>query len=449
MNTRSAPELWRLAVEKIRAEIGNDDADLWLKPVEALGLDNQLLRVRVPNRFFSDHIRGHYQRRLEAFLKEAAGHEIALDYQVSKDLTSVLPQPSPLPAEAPQSEFSFGELDLRYTFDTFVVGGSNQFAHGVAQAVAKSPGTQYNPFFVYGGVGLGKTHLMKAIGHAIRQARPKARVLYTTSEQFVNEYIDSIRHNKPDDFRWKHRNLDCLLIDDVQFLVGKDKSEQEFFHAFNSLHDARKQIVLTSDKAPKDLSPSEQRLISRFEWGAVADIKPPDLETRIAILRKKAAAERTEVPQDVLLHVATVIKSNIRLLEGTLTRLVAYTSVTGQPITVDAAKELLKDTAETEPAHAVRIETIKELVAKKYSVGVRDLNAKQRTAAVVFPRHLAIYLACDLTDLSTPAIGQSFGGRDHSTVINARNKIADRLRSDPFFSETVNRLREEIRTVGD
>lgn len=439
--------LWGQAVERLRGEIGDENTELWIKPVEALSLENQVLRLKVPNKFFSDGIKERYQKRLVAILKELCGQDLGIDYQVSRDLRSLLPASDPVPEAGPQSDFPLSELNPRYTFSSFVIGASNRFAHATAESIARHPGTQYNPYFIYGGVGLGKTHLMHAIGNLMRKEHPKARVLYTTAEQFVNEYINSIHHNKPDDFRAKYRNLDCLLIDDIQFLIAKDRSEQEFFHTFNSLFDARKQVVISSDRSPKEMSPSEQRLISRFEWGVVADIKPPDLETRIAILRKKADAEQFYVPDDVILFVASSVKTNIRALEGSLIRLKAFSSMTGSGLTVDDANNILKDSLSAENTSPVRIETIMRIVAHKYSVDVKDLKGHQRTASIAMPRQLAMYLACTMTEQSSTDIGRAFGGKDHSTVLHARKKIQKQIEEDPFFLEVVNKLQSDIKAV--
>ncbi|MBI4051963.1 MAG: chromosomal replication initiator protein DnaA [Elusimicrobia bacterium] len=444
-------DIWSRALEALTPEIGQDNLELWLKPVEPLSLINQVLMIKVPNKFFSEWIRDHYQHKIEKIILESTGQEIALDYSIANDLGDIIHKAKkladPIEEASPQSEFSLTELNPRYTFGTFVVGPSNRWAHATAEAVAKKPGRQYNPFFLYGGVGLGKTHLMHAIGHAMRKEHPRARVLYATTEHFVNEYINSLRNDKPDSFRNKYRNLDCLLIDDIQFLIGKGRSEEEFFYTFNALFDSRRQIVISSDRAPKEMSTSEQRLISRFEWGVVADIRPPDLETRIAILRKKAEAEQLYVPDDVILFIATAIKTNIRELEGSLIRMMAFSSLTGSSLTVDVAKEVLKDTISADTSSPVRIETIQKMVATKYSLDIRDMKSKQRTDQIAFPRQLAMYLSCVLTDLSTTDIGDAFGGRDHSTVIHARDKIKAKIEEDPFFLELVNKLTQEIKSV--
>ena len=440
-------DMWKSAVSKLRAELKDDNIEIWLTPVEPLALENHVIGLKVPNKLFADGIKDRYQKKLIAIFKELFDLDVDFEYEVAKDLRSVLPPIDPISQPSPQSEFPLSELNPRYTFASFVIGASNRFAHATAESISKTPGTQYNPYFIYGGVGLGKTHLMHAIGNAMRQEHPRARVLYTTAEQFVNEYINSIHQNKPDEFRAKYRNLDCLLIDDIQFLIAKDRSEQEFFHTYNSLFDSRKQIVISSDRSPKEMSPSEQRLISRFEWGVVADIKPPDLETRIAILRKKAEIEQFYVPDDVILFVASAVKTNIRALEGSLIRLKAFACMSGSTLTVDDAKDILKDSLSHENSSPVRIETIQRIVAHKYSLDIKDLKGHQRTASVALPRQLAMYLACVMTDFSLGDVGKAFGGKDHSTVHHARNKIQKQIEADPFFNELVNKLQADIRAV--
>ncbi|MBI3548815.1 MAG: chromosomal replication initiator protein DnaA [Elusimicrobia bacterium] len=446
MNNSSPQEVWSAVVSELHPEIGEDNVSLWLKPVEPQRIEGNLLHIRVPNKFFIDWIRDNYQRKIESCLKKLLGQDLSLSYAVAKDVQPLLPPSDPIPVALPQSEFTFSELNPRYTFNNFIVGTSNRFANATAEAICKNPGKQFNPFFLYGGVGLGKTHLMHAIGQGIRKKNSRARVLYITAEQFVNEYIDSIRYEKPDAFRSKYRNLDCLLIDDIQFLIAKGRSEEEFFHTYNALFDSHKQIIISSDRAPKEMS-LEQRLVSRLEWGVVADIKPPDLETRIAILRKKAESEQILVPDDVILFVATAIKTNIRELEGALVRLQALAAVTGVHLTVDVAKETLKDTISADSHSPVRLETIQKLIAEKYSLDIRELKSKSRTSNVAFPRQVAMYLACHLTELSTTAIGQAFGGRDHSTVTHARDKIADLLEKDFLFVEQISKLTDQIKAV--
>lgn len=447
MKIITAAELWTQAVERLRSEIGEENSELWLKPVEAISLEGGVLLLKVPNKFFSDGIKERYQKRLHALLRDVSGSEVGIDFHVERDLTRVLPPLDPVPEASPQSDFALSDLNPRYTFESFVIGESNRLARATAESIAKNPGTQYNPYVIYGGVGLGKTHIMHAIGNAMRRQHPKARVIYTTSEQFVNEYIGAVQNNALETFRARYRSLDCLLIDDIQFLIAKERSEQEFFHTFNALFDSRKQIVVSSDRSPKDMSPLEQRLISRLEWGFIADIKPPDLETRIAILRKKAEIENFSVPDDVILYVASSVKTNVRSLEGSLIRLKAFQSMTGAPLSVDDARDILKDTITVDDSNPVRIETIQRVVALKYSVDIKDLKSHQRTASITLPRQVSMYLSCVMTDQSSTDIGRAFGGKDHSTVLHARKKIEKKVEEDPFFLELINKLQSDIKAA--
>jgi len=363
-------------------------------------------------------------------------------------------QPAPLRPdaqawpEAAATPATTPNLNPRYTFDQFVVGPSNRYAHAAAQAVTREPG-RTNPLVIYGGVGLGKTHLMCAIGHALHAARPRYRVVYATAEQFINEFIEAIQKSRLDSFRAKYRSLDCFLLDDVQFLIShKGRSEEEFTHTFNTLFESRKQIVITSDRAPNEMSPAEKRLISRLEGGVVTDIKPPDLDTRIAILRKKAEGEGLAVPDDVINFIAANVRANIRQLEGSLSRLAMYAQSANAAPTVDMVKELLKDIiTASESSTPVSIETIQRVVAQHYSVDVRDLKSRDRTASVVAPRQLAMYLSLIMTRRSTTEVGESFGGKDHSTVIHARDKIKAEIESNPYFQAKVNQIMAEVRAA--
>ncbi len=447
MNKLDEVELWARTVERLRTEIGDENAELWLKPVEASSLEDGVLMLKVPNKFFSDGIKERYQKRLISLLRDQAGYEIGIDFRVERDLTRVLPPSDPVPEASPQSDFPLSELNPRYTFESFVIGESNRLARATAESISKSPGTQYNPYVIYGGVGLGKTHLMHAIGNSVRRHHPRARVLYTTSEQFVNEFITAVQNNQIDSFRSRYRSLDCLLIDDIQFLIAKDRSEQEFFHTFNALFDSRKQIVVSSDRSPKEMTPLEQRLISRLEWGFVADIKPPDLETRIAILRKKAALEGFTAPDDVILFIASSVKTNVRALEGCLIRLKAFQAMMGTTLSVDDAREILKDSIVVDDNSPVRVETIQRVVSLKYSVDVKDLKGHQRTVSISMPRQVAMYLSCVMTELSSTDIGRAFGGKDHSTVLHARKKIEKKIEEDPFFLELINKLQADIKAA--
>ena len=328
-------------------------------------------------------------------------------------------------------------LNPKYTFDSFVIGNSNRFAHAASLAVAESPAKAYNPLFIYGGVGLGKTHLMHAIGHYILQNNPNSKVVYVSSEKFTNELINSIKDDKNEEFRQKYRNVDILLIDDIQFIGGKERTQEEFFHTFNALHDANKQIILSSDRPPKEIPTLEDRLRSRFEWGLIADIQIPDFETRMAILKKKAEVENLNVPNEVMVYIATKIKSNIRELEGALIRIVAYSSLTNRQITVELATEALKDIISKKQGKNITISIIQDIVSSYFDLRVEELKSQRRTRNVSNPRQIAMYLSRKLTDMSLPKIGEEFGGRDHSTVIHAYEKISDNLKTDESLQHTV------------
>lgn len=335
-------------------------------------------------------------------------------------------------------------LNTKYTFETFVVGNSNRFAHAASLAVAESPSKAYNPLFIYGGVGLGKTHLMHAIGHLINENNRNLKVVYVTSEKFINELISAIKDDKNIEFREKYRNVDVLLIDDVQFIAGKERTQEEFFHTFNALHESNKQIILSSDRPPKEIKTLEERLCSRFEWGLIADIQPPDYETRIAILRKKADVDKLDIPNEVLIYIATKIKSNIRELEGALLRVVAYTNLTNSNVSLEIAKEALKDLINVKNSKAVTIEYIQETIANYFDLNVDMLKSQRRPQNIAFPRQIAMYLCRKLTDASLPKIGENFGGRDHTTVIHAYEKILNKIESDKDFSNTINELSNKI-----
>jgi chromosomal replication initiator protein len=338
-------------------------------------------------------------------------------------------------------------LISKYTFDTFVIGNSNRFAHAAALAVAESPARSYNPLFIYGGVGLGKTHLMHAIGNFVLQRSPNTRILYVSSEKFTNELIESIRDKNPIEFRNHYRNADILLIDDIQFLAGKEGTQEEFFHTFNALHEANKQIIISSDRPPKEIPTLEDRLRSRFEWGLITDIQAPDLETRIAILRKKAKVENLQVANEVMVYIADKIHSNIRELEGALIRVMAYASLTSSPITVEIAAEALKDIIPVTTPKQISIEMIQQSVAEFFHLSLGEFKAKKRTRAIAFPRQIAMYLSRELTDYSLPKIGDEFGGRDHTTVIHAHEKITQARRKDPLLDKRINEIVQRIQAL--
>jgi chromosomal replication initiator protein len=448
--SKTAEELWSGVLSLLQPHFKDETYNLWIKPLKPLRWEGNLLTLQVPNRFFSDWIKKHSLNLIESSLRELLGQDSAIDFEVAQEIEPILQREEarvdPVPVPRPENQFTEEPFNPKYTFESFVVGPSNRFAQAAAEAVAKDPGRAYNPLFLYGGVGLGKTHILHAVGHHIHRTRPQARVLYITSEKFINEFIDALRFERMKDFRAKYRSVDCLLIDDIQSLVGKENSQEEFFYTFNTLYDSRKQIVISSDRSPNETRVGD-RLVSRFEWGVVADIQPPDLETRIAILRKKAATERIFVPDDVILYIASQIRSNIRELEGSLIRIVAFSSLTGTPLTVDAARETLKDIASAaEAARPITIEDIQQVVAKHFNLDIKDMRSKRRTDAIAFPRQIAMYLARTLTEGSTTEIGESFGGKDHTTVMHACNKIKAKMSSDPYFVALINKITQQIKT---
>lgn len=448
-------EIWKKVVENLQQQLVQESFNLWVQPLKPLSYSNGSFVLQVPNKYFSEWIKTNQKDNIEKLLSGEVQSPVTLEFREIQDLTSILKKVEDIhePPSVSQTskDLSDDNFNPRYTFDRFVVGASNRFAHASCEAVSKDPGRQFNPLFLYGGVGLGKTHLLHAIGNHIRKNNPSLRVLYVTSEKFINEFIDSLRFEKPASFRNKYRNLDCLLIDDIQFLVGKQSSQEEFFYTFNTLYDSHKQVVITSDRPPKELPTLEPRLISRFEWGVIADIQPPDLETRIAIMRKKAEEERLYIPDDVILYIATQIKSNIRELEGSLLRITAFSAFTGTPLTVDSVQKILKDVVRPpEDSAPITIDKIQKVVAKHFNLDFKDMKSKRRTDAVAFPRQIAMYLARTLTDeFSTTEIGDAFGGKDHTTVMHACNKIKARMSTDPYFVAKINQISQEIRSDKD
>jgi chromosomal replication initiator protein len=355
------------------------------------------------------------------------------------------PQPTPglHPAQGRFDWDSAAQLNPRYTFDAFVIGSGNQFAHAACQAVAERPSKAYNPLFLYGGVGMGKTHLMQAIGHEIKRRTPHAAICYVSSEKFTNEMINSLRYDKMISFRDKFRTMDVLLIDDIQFLAQKERTQEEFFHTFNALHESMKQIVIASDRPPKELAEFEDRLRSRFEWGLIADIQPPDLETKVAILQKKAEQERVTLPTDVALFIASNIRSNVRELEGALIRLVAHSSLIGAEITLPYTQQVLKNFIDSQ-ARKVTIESIQKAVAEQFGLRLVEIKAKNNSRSIVYPRQIAMYLAKHLTEASLPEIGRQFGGKHHTTVLHSVDKIEDVRKNDKDLNRLLNKLTEQL-----
>ena len=440
-------DLWNKALSIIEEKISKPSFETWLKSTKAHSLKGDTFIVSVPNDFARDWLEGRYVPLISGVLYDITGEELSVKFiipqnQEDQDFQIPSSKQKKLINEEP-TESNQNMLNPKYTFDTFVIGSGNRFAHAASLAVAEAPAKAYNPFFIYGGVGLGKTHLMHAIGHYVIEHNPTAKVVYLSSEKFTNEFINSIRDNKAEYFRNKYRNVDILLIDDIQFLAGKESTQEEFFHTFNALHEESKQIVISSDRPPKEIPTLEDRLRSRFEWGLITDITPPDLETRIAILRKKAKADGLDIPNEVMLYIANQIDSNIRELEGALIRVVAYSSLINKDINADLAAEALKDIIPSSKPKVITILDIQKKVGEEYNVKLEDFKAKKRTQSVAFPRQIAMYLARELTDFSLPKIGEEFGGRDHTTVIHAHEKISKMIQNDGQLQKKI----EEIQSI--
>lgn len=440
-------ELWEKTLNIMKGELSEVSFNTWIKSAIPLSLINDTLKLGVPNNFTKEILETRYRDLLINALKIISPRKYNIEFTVASEESVDLEEKNikkTLSSNVVISDEMSATLNPKYTFDSFVIGNSNRFAHAASLAVAESPAKAYNPLFVYGGVGLGKTHLMHAIGHYILENNPKSKVVYVSSEKFTNELINSIKDDKNVEFRNKYRNVDVLLIDDIQFIAGKDATQQEFFHTFNALHEANKQIILSSDRPPKEIPTLEDRLRSRFEWGLIADIQTPDFETRIAILKKKADVEGLNISNDVMVYIATKIKSNIRELEGALIRIVAYSSLTNKEITVDLAAEALKDIISNKQSKIITIDSIQDIVSSYYNLRIEDFKSQRRTRNVAFPRQIAMYLARKLTDTSLPKIGEEFGGRDHTTVIHAYEKISESLKEDENLQQAINELTKKI-----
>lgn len=442
----SVTSVWQEALSYIQGRVPKQVYDTWFTPVHLERIEESTAQIAVPNKFFGDWLNQHYQSLLaEAVSTARGGGELAVTFivfqrQATRQVEGTAP---PLSRTTTPVRTKRGvQLNPKYTFKNFVVGAGNQFAHAACMAVAEQPAKAYNPLFIYGGVGLGKTHLLNAIANHVAE-RTDLRIAYLTTEQFTNEVINSIRYDKMMDLRKRYRHIDMLMIDDIQFLAGKERTQEEFFHTFNALYEAHKQLVLSSDRFPKDMPDIEERLRSRFEWGLIADLQPPDVETRIAILRKKSEDEGVTLPEDVIHFLSTTMKSNIRELEGSLVRLGAYASLTGQTITLDMAKSVLRDLI-GDKKKIVSMEDIQETVGARFHVKIADLKSRRRSKTLVHPRQIAMYLCRELTDASFPEIGRHFGGKDHTTIIHACRQITKAKDADTAMSATLESLKEEI-----
>ena len=440
--------LWLKTLEILKTKISEQNISTWVKPIQPVKIVGNQLTVEVPNKFIKDWVKDNYKKNIEETLSQVGSIDYILDIKVNKKIKSQKISETPaVNTEIKKVIIKAGDipnLNPKYTFDTFVSGTSNQFAHAAAMAVSNNPATTYNPLFIYGGVGLGKTHLINAIGNEIYKNNNAVKICYYSSEKFTNELINSLRHAKMNEFRNKFRSIDILLIDDIQFIAGKKSTQEEFFHTFNSLYESHKQIIVTSDKFPKEIPDLEERLRSRFEWGLIADIQAPDTETKQAILNMKADQNNIKLPEDVIFFLANSISNNVRELEGYLIRIGAYSSLTSTPISVEMAKRILKDIL-IENSREITIEKIQKKVADHFQIKTIELKSSKRTKNIVLPRQISMYICRDLTDLSYPEIGSKFGGKDHSTIIHAVKKIEKLMKENIQIKNMVEKLIENLR----
>jgi len=459
--TTVAANPWMRVLDALEKKVNRTSYETWLKPTRFDHSQGRVLFVRVPNPDFC-----HIGERYGDLISEAID-DLGLEFQDVEFVTeepqqrgaakamvrtaetrqeAQPPQESPMAGPAQQQRFDWdgaAQLNPKYTFDDFVSGSGNQFAHAAARAVAERPSKAYNPLFLYGGVGMGKTHLMQAIGHEIKKRQPEKSICYVSSERFTNDMINALRYSKMTSFRDKYRTMDILLMDDIQFLVNKERTQEEFFHTFNALHECMRQIVIASDRPPKELAEIEDRLRSRFEWGLIADIQPPDLETKVAILQKKAETDQVVLPTDVALFIASNIRSNVRELEGALIRLTAYASLAGRDLTLQTAQEVLKSLMESN-VRKISIESIQKAVSEQFALRLAEIKAKNNSRAIVYPRQIAMYLAKRLTDASLPEIGRQFGGKHHTTVLHSVEKIEQLRKTDKDLNRMLNKLTESL-----
>jgi chromosomal replication initiator protein len=444
----TAESLWNEVAGRLKGALNETTYRTWFAEAEGAELSDDAFVLGVPNDFTREWIEGHFLGLISAAVRDVTGQE----RRVALSVTERTPADAPIPLEAPKRHGAAGSMDSgmnpKYTFDLFVIGSSNRFAHAAALAVAEAPAQAYNPLFVYGGTGLGKTHLMQAIAQYVAEHSSDLSVRYVTSETFMNDFINSLRDKRIEGFKQRYRTYDLLLVDDVQFFEHKERIQEEFFHTFNSLYEAGSQIVMSSDRPPRDIATLEARLRSRFEWGLITDVQPPDLETRIAILRKKVKTDGIHVPEpQVLSFIASRISTNIRELEGALTRVVAFSSLTGRALSVELAEDVLKDVFPQGEAAEVSIHRIQELVSERFQLTMDELCSDKRSQNIVYPRQVAMYLSRELTDSSLPKIGREFGGRDHTTVIHATSKIARLIREDRSVYNLVQELTARVKQV--
>jgi len=436
-------ELWRSALETLERNFSKPVFEMWIKPMRFVSYHGDELHLAVHSKFAREWVGSKLQSQILDVLREVFGADLELRLSVAEsggEAGTASPAAPAAAATRAPDDLRTANLNVRYTFEEFVIGNSNRFAHAAAQAVASAPARAYNPLFLYGGVGLGKTHLMHAIGHRVLQDNSGANVVYVTCEKFTNEFIIALQNNRTPEFRNRYRQVDVLLIDDIQFLAGKETTQEEFFHTFNALHESGRQLIISSDRPPKEIQTLESRLRSRFEWGLLTDIQAPDLETREAILRKKAESEKIPVPDEVTSFIAKVIPSNIRELEGALIRVVAYASLTKSPITIDLAAEVLKSAVAQVPLQRITIAKIKDTVAGAHGLTVKEMDNGRRDQRLAAPRQIAMYIATELTQYSLPQIAREFGKKDHTTVMYARDKIKDQMQRDEAYRNKIRQL---------
>jgi chromosomal replication initiator protein len=441
--------IWDQVLSRIETKVNRHIFYTWFKPTSFVADKGTALRIRVPNALFRDWLTKHYSAVIDEALGEVDRKGAAVEFVTDDASAAIATPPTLVPDLASEGEpetedAPVGGLAPRYSFDTFIVGPSNQFAHAACRAVAEAPSRSYNPLFIYGGVGLGKTHLMHAIGHYVLNHLKGLQLTYISSERFMNEMINAVRYDRVLDFRERYRSVDVLLVDDIQFLAGKEGTQTEFFHTFNALYDSQKQIVISSDRPPHEIPQLEERLRSRFEWGLIADIQPPDLETKVAILKKKAEAEGVPLPDNVALYIGGRIKSNVRELEGSLIRLVAYASLTGREISLTLAQDVLRNVLQHDE-RAITIEGIQKYVSDYYQLKHGELKSRNNSKSIAMPRQIAMYLCKSLTNASLPEIGKSFGGKHHSTVIHSIRKIEGLRQRDGNFNSLINTFLESFR----
>ena len=433
--------VWKQVLNRLEQEVDRGQFETWFVPTRFLGQKGETVDVGVPSQKYVEEIRDRYGAQIRMILDELSDEPTKIHFVADADIFAAAPAPVQQPAA---SDLPLSVFNPRYRFETFVIGNSNQLAYAASKSIAENPSGSFNPLFIYGGAGLGKTHLIQAIGQQVRNERPEMKVVYMSADSFVNELITSIRYDRMQQFKDRYRSVDALLLDDIQFLAGKERTQEEFFHTFNALYESQRQIVFTSDAPPKDIPTLEERLRSRFEWGLIADIQPPDLETKVAILRKKAEERKIDLPHDVALFIADRVRSNIRELEGHLNRVAAFASLTGHPINVDVAKEALKDLLSKENKPITPNEILK-VVAAHYGIKVTDLKSKSNARPIAYPRQVAMYICKHLTDLSYPEIGKVFNNKHHSTVMYSVEKIDQLMQDDPQVARTIEMLQKQFR----